>query len=151
MSNALLRPATAVSWESLGFAGDVRGHLATWFGLHPLTSKTVYVAYDRLTGQASSRPRCPELEAVARFATLVQDEWATLRRDRRDDTALAELATTQAAFVAAHPDDEGARARVEAIGLESRKRRVLGAIATAQRDGGDVRAMVARDLFTDGC
>lgn len=148
MSNALLRPSPAPTWESLGFAGDVRGHLATWFGLHPLTSKTVYVTYDRLDGATTSRPRCPELEAVARFATLVLDEIKALRGRFPTDDALIEEEFAWRDFLLAHPDAEVARVKLTAIVEETRRRNRLGpAIAEAQRIGGEVTKQCNQDLF----
>jgi hypothetical protein len=152
MSNALLRTTTAVSWESLGFAGDVRGHIATWFGLHPLTSKTVYVTYDRFDGATTSRPRCPELEAVVRFATLVHDEGTRLRVSQRpDDILLVECELRLRRLVGANPADEMAVVGLAANLVEQKRRRLLGQIAAMQRTGGDVRRQCAEDLFGDGC
>lgn len=148
MSNALLRPSPAPTWESLGFAGDVRGHLATWFGLHPLTSKTVYVTYDRLDGATTSRPRCPELEAVARIATLVHDEGTRLRvHQRPEDIEIVECELRLRRALEDNPADELACIGLAANLAEQKRRRLLGPIAAMQREGGAVAKQVNDDLF----
>lgn len=138
-------------YTDLGYGGDANG-LAFWFAPHPTTGANVTLVYDRQTSGTTSKPPCLALEALARFATLVRDAGEALRRERFTDRQLAGLLETSELLARACPRDERWLADLEAVRIEVRRRGSLGpAIAEAQRTGGDVRGLVARDLFSDGC
>lgn len=142
-------PAT---WESLSYAGgDPSGRMVTFFAPHPATGRNVTLTHDRTSGATTSTPPCPELESLARFATMVRDTGNALRNCRFTDRQLAGLVETAELLVRARPDDERERADLEALRIEIKRRGSLGAIAQAQAEGRSVRRLVADELFGDGC
>jgi hypothetical protein len=139
------------AWTDLKYAGDANG-IAFYFANHPDTKANTQICYDRQTGGTTSKPPCPALEPLARFATLVLDAHHALRECRFTDRQLAGLLETSELLAKARRDDERWQADLEAVRLEVRRRERLGPIAEAQRAGtGGVRAAVNAELFGDGC
>jgi hypothetical protein len=91
-------------WTDLGYAGDANG-IAFYFAAHPDTRASVQLCYDRQTGGTTSKPPCPALEPLARFATLVRDSHAALRQSAFTDAQLAALLEVGVLLARARPDD----------------------------------------------
>lgn len=143
--------AAPLTYADLGYGGDANG-LAFWFVADPATGRNVTLIYDRQTGGTRSKPPCPALEPLARFATLVRDSHAALRDCRFTDRQLAGLLETSALLARANRDNEQWQADLEAVRAETDRRARLGPIAEAQRASGDVRRMIDEDLFGgEGC
>jgi hypothetical protein len=136
-------------WTDLGYAGDANG-IAFYFAAHPDTRASVQLCYDRQTGGTTSKPPCPALEPLARFATLVRDSHAALRQSAFTDAQLAALLEVGVLLARARPDDESWRADVEAIRAEVKRRERLGPHAERQRTGaGGVTRAANEELFGD--
>lgn len=138
-----------VAYTDLGYGGDANG-MAFYFCPDPATGRNVTLIFDRQTGGTSSKPPCPALEPLARFATLVRDSHAALRQSAFTDAQLAALLEVGVLLARARPDDETWRADVEAIRAEVKRRERLGPHAERQRAGaGGVTRAVNEELFGD--
>lgn len=115
------------TWTDLQYAGDANG-IAIFLATHPATKANVQVCYDRQTGGTGSKPACPALEPLARFATLVLDAHRALRECRFTDRQLAGLLETSELLARANRGDEQWQADLEGVRREVRRR--------AERQGG---------------